>query len=116
MPPRNPCHDPGRSTNGLWEVLRLHNAEVIINGHDHHYERFALQDETATLTPQGIRQFIVGTGGGEERGLGTVKVNSEVELAHRYGVLLMTLHPNSYEWNFINANGNVEDLGSGECH
>ncbi|MFL6261207.1 MAG: metallophosphoesterase [Thermoanaerobaculia bacterium] len=110
------ANDPGRSMGTLWDVLLQHKADVILNGHDHHYERFALQDAAHKATPDGIREIIVGTGGGEDRGLGTIKVNSQLQLAHHYGVLLMTLHPNSYEWHFINVNGNVEDLGSGECH
>jgi hypothetical protein len=110
------ANDPGRFMTPLWDVLLQHKADVILNGHDHHYERFALQDAAHKATPDGIRELIVGTGGGEDRGLGTIKANSQLQLAHRYGVLLMTLHPNSYEWHFINVNGNVEDLGSGECH
>jgi hypothetical protein len=110
--------DPGRFTGPLWDVLLEHKADVILNGHDHHYEWFLPQDSSATADPRGIRQFIVGNGGGDKRGLGTVKKNSEVRLPGVYGVLLMTLHPNSYEWHFINANKTVEDgsPGSVECH
>jgi hypothetical protein len=110
--------DPGRFMGPLWDVLLEHKADVILNGHDHHYERFALQDTSTTPTPAGIREFIIGTGGGEERGIGTVKKNSEKRLAHLYGVLLMTLHQNSYEWSFIKADGTVGDSSSGpnECH
>lgn len=108
--------DPGRSMTPLWDVLLQHKADMILNGHDHHYERFALQDAAHRATPNGIREIIVGTGGGEDRGLGTVKANSQVRLAHVYGVLLMTLHPNGYEWGFIDVSGNVRDQGSSECH
>ena len=110
--------DPGRLTGPLWDLLLAHKADVILNGHDHHYERFAPQNSSAAATPDGIREIIVGTGGGEKRSLGTVKVNSEKRLSSLYGVLLMTLHPNSYEWHFINANTAVEDASSGriECH
>lgn len=111
-------NDPGRSMQPLWNVLLDYKADVILNGHDHHYERFALQDASATATMNGIRQFIIGNGGGEKRGIGTVKKNSEKRLAQVYGVLLMTLHSNSYEWNFIRADGTVGDSSSGpnECH
>lgn len=113
-------NDPGRSMTPLWDVLLRHKADVILNGHDHHYERFSRQDATHAATPQGIREIIVGTGGGEDRGLRTLKPNSEVQFPHIYGVLLMTLHPNGYEWHFIkaDANGSVKDRSSGinECH
>jgi hypothetical protein len=110
--------DPGRLTGPLWDVLLDHKADVIINGHDHHYERFAPQNSSAVATPGGIREFIVGTGGGEKRGIGTVKANSERRWSRIYGVLLMTLHPNSYEWHFIDANEAVRDGSRGrtECH
>jgi acid phosphatase type 7 len=86
-----------------------------LNGHDHHYERFDGQDSKKT-TSTGIREFIVGTGGGEERGLGTTKDNSQVRIADAYGVILLTLHPTSYEWHFIDTDGIVRDSGSEECH
>lgn len=113
--------DPGRSMGPLWDVLLKHKADVILNGHDHHYERFALQNTQKKPTPEGIREFIIGTGGGEERGLGIIKDNSEVQLPHVYGVVLMTLRANSYDWDFLQTDGKVGDsssTGSGatECH
>lgn len=109
-------NDPGRLMTPLWDVLLQHKADVILNGHDHHYERFARQDSAHKPTPDGIREILVGTGGGSGRGLGKIKANSQVRLAHTYGVLLMTLHPNGYEWHFIDASGRVRDRGSNECH
>ncbi|MES1244401.1 MAG: metallophosphoesterase [Acidobacteriota bacterium] len=108
--------DPGRFTGPLWKILLDHKADVILNGHDHDYERFALQDSKAKADPSGIREIVVGTGGGEERGFGTVKANSEVRLGHAYGVLLMTLHPAGYEWHFLRTDGTVADKGSDACH
>ncbi|MEA2559041.1 MAG: acid phosphatase type 7 [Acidobacteriota bacterium] len=107
-------NDPGRSMGPLWAVLLDHDADVILNGHDHHYERFALQDSQIPPqpTPDGIRELIIGTGGGEERGLGIIKDNSEVQLPHVFGVVLMTLHRDSYDWDFIRADGRVVDSSS----
>jgi hypothetical protein len=112
------ANDPGRFMTPLWDVLFDYKADVILNGHDHHYERFALQDAKKTPTSTGIREIIVGTGGGEDRGIGTVKANSDMRLNHLYGVLLMTLHKSSYEWHFIKTDGTVPDSSSGvtECH
>lgn len=114
-------NDPGRSMGPLWDVLLKYKADVILNGHDHHYERFALQDSQKIPTLQGIREFIVGTGGGEDRGLGTIKKNSEAHLPHVYGVVLMTLHRSSYDWDFLQADGKVGDSsstssGTTNCH
>jgi hypothetical protein len=111
-------HDPGRSTDRLWDVLLLHKADVIVNGHDHHYERFGLQDAKHKADKDGIREFVVGTGGGDDRGIKTKKDNSEVRLGHLYGVLLMTLHPSGYEWHFLNVDGTVDDQSTeiNSCH
>jgi Calcineurin-like phosphoesterase len=110
--------DPGRSMTPLWNVLLDHHADVILNGHDHHYEWFDLQDASEASTSSGIREIIVGTGGGEERSIEAVRTNSKKQLAGIYGVLLMTLHANSYEWHFLQADGTVPDHSPGvtECH
>lgn len=111
--------DPGRSMGPLWKVLLDHRAEVVLNGHDHHYERFNRQDQNQLATSAGLQEFIVGTGGGDDRGLGKTNaygLNSKIQIPHVYGVLLLTLHPKSYEWHFIDTDGNVRDWGSEECH
>ncbi|HXU29251.1 MAG TPA: metallophosphoesterase [Thermoanaerobaculia bacterium] len=108
--------DPGRKMGVLWKPLLDHGADVILNGHDHHYERFDRQDANKMVTAAGIREFIVGTGGGDQRGLSTTKDNSQVSIPDIYGVLLLTLHPTSYEWHFIDTDGNVRDSGSEDCH
>ncbi|MEP7012173.1 MAG: metallophosphoesterase [Acidobacteriota bacterium] len=109
--------DPGRSMWRLWEPLLDHHATVIVNGHDHHYERFKQQDTHQKLTASGIRQFIVGTGGGDKRGLlPLLEDNSEYQIGNVYGVLLLTLHKAGYEWHFIDTDGKVRDAGSGECN
>ena len=59
--------DPGRRTVPLWQILDRHGADVIVNGHDHHYERFAPQTPNGTAVSAGIREFVVGTGGARIR-------------------------------------------------
>lgn len=101
--------DPGRRTGALWETLERHDADVIINGHDHHYERFAPQDHAGEATAGGIRQFVVGTGGAELRTLKTRRANSEHRDDRNLGVLLMTLRSDSYAWAFLGTDGNIHD-------
>jgi acid phosphatase type 7 len=101
-----------------WDALYAANAEVVLNGHDHDYERFAPQSPSgAADSARGIREFVVGTGGRELRPFGTVRAHSEVRNAHTFGVLKLTLHPNSYEWKFVPvAAKNFTDSGSDQCH
>jgi hypothetical protein len=65
----------------LWRVLYAANVDVVINGHDHTYERFAPQDPDGRLDPaHGIREFVVGTGGSPLYEFPSAHANSEVRL------------------------------------
>jgi hypothetical protein len=103
----------------LWELLYHAGADVIINGHDHDYERFAPQDPQGHLDGKhGIREFVVGSGGkNSHRAMGVTQPNSEVRNADTFGVLKVTLHPAGYDWEFVPEAGKTfTDTGSGECH
>ncbi len=102
----------------LWNTLYAANADLILNGHDHDYERFAPQDPDGKADPaRGIREFVVGTGGKNHRPFGPAKPNSEVRDDTAFGVLKLTLHAAGYDWEFIPEPGkNFHDSGSGQCH
>ena len=101
----------------IWRLLYDHGVDVIINGHDHDYERFAPQDPDARPDPiGGIREFIVGTGGASQRSFKTVRANSEVRNTGTYGVLELTLRTNGYDWEFVPVAGaSFRDAGTGTC-
>ncbi|MEO8437505.1 MAG: metallophosphoesterase [Chloroflexota bacterium] len=101
----------------FWQALYDAGADVVINGHDHDYERFAPQDPTGRADRvHGIREFVIGTGGAPLRTFPSNAANSELRLSVAYGVIRLVLHPGSYEWSFIPATGHVTDSGSGPCH
>jgi hypothetical protein len=102
----------------FWQDLYNAGAEIVINGHDHDYERFAPQDPEARPDPaRGIREFVVGTGGRHRRGFGSPKPNSEVRNSDTFGVLKVTLYPDHYAWQFVPVAGAVfTDSGQGACH
>lgn len=102
----------------LWKALYEAGAEVVINGHDHDYERFAPQDPEGNADPRrGLREFVVGTGGRSHRAFGPPLPNSEVRDNTAFGVLKLTLHPQSYDWEFISEPGKAfRDSGSNACH
>jgi PKD repeat protein len=101
----------------LWNDLYAAHADVVLNAHTRNYERFAPQTPAAVLdTAQGIRQFIVGTGGLGTWSFSTIAPNSLVR-AQLYGVLKFTLSPGSYSWKFIQIAGTqFSDSGSAACH
>ena len=103
----------------FWEILYHGGADVIVNGHDHDYERFALQDPNGKVDSEhGIREFVVGTGGkNSHRTFGAIQPNSEVRQADTFGVLKLTLHAESYDWEFVPEAGKTfTDFGTGRCH
>jgi acid phosphatase type 7 len=102
----------------IWDVLHAANADVVMNGRDHDYERFAPQDPSGAADPaRGIREFVVGTGGAHHVPFETVQPNSEVRNANTYGVLKLTLHQSSYEWQFVPVEGQTfTDSGTTNCH
>jgi len=102
----------------FWDDLYQAGAEVVLNGHEHLYERFAPLNPSGQTDPaQGIREFIVGTGGAEFTEFAGIKPTSEAQVDHTNGVLKMTLHPDGYDWQFVTApDGTEADSGSGQCH
>ena len=107
------------SVKSFWVDLYNAGADVVVGGHEHMYERFAPQDANGVADPEaGIREFVVGTGGAGLGGAYTsVRQNSEVRNNATFGVLRLTLHAASYDWQFIPIRGQTfTDSGSGSCH
>ncbi len=104
----------------LWEILYQAGVDVVINGHDHDYERFAPQDsEGKADNAHGIREFVVGSGGknSHREFASSSRPNSEVRNSDTYGVLKLTLHAKSYDWEFVPEAGKTfTDSGHGACH
>ena len=100
----------------IWQLLYDHGADVVLNGHDHNYERIAPQTADRQLDlERGIRQFTVGTGGAPLYPQSRRAANSEIFL-QTWGVLRMSLEPTQYAWEFLDVNGAVLDLGGADCH
>jgi glycosyl hydrolase family 99/calcineurin-like phosphoesterase family protein len=102
----------------FWTELYAADADVVLSGHEHVYERFAPQTPGGAADPsRGIRQFVVGTGGRGHYGFGSVKANSEVRNADTFGVLDLTLGAIGYKWVFRpEAGKSFTDSGTGTCH
>jgi len=94
------------------------NVDLALTGHDHTYERFAPQDANSILDrARGIREFVVGTGGANHTSLASRAPNSEVFNQDTFGVFKLTLHSNSYDWQFVPESGkSFTDFGTNTCH
>lgn len=110
-------HGNSESARPFWQALYEAGADVVLNGHDHTYERFAPQDPDGVAdSAHGLRQFIVGTGGANLYSFDSVAANSEARNNTTWGVLKLTLHPTGYDWEFIPVAGqDFSDTGSADC-
>ena len=103
----------------LWQVLYDAGADVIVNGHEHNYERFAPQGPDGTLdTLRGIREFVAGTGGSGFYHFGPPIANSQ-DTTTQHGLLKLTLYDSAYHWDFIPIPAYAHphaDSGTALCH
>ncbi len=110
-------HGPTPDVRPLWEQLYEAGVELVVNGHEHDYERFVPLDPAGQPDPErGIRQIVVGTGGGGLRTFPREDPNSEVRDRTAHGVLRLDLDPGAYAWTFIPVAGRTfTDAGTGTC-
>ncbi|HEU4745079.1 MAG TPA: metallophosphoesterase [Anaerolineales bacterium] len=101
----------------LWKTLYDAGAEVVLNGHEHNYERFKQMNASGTGVSSGLRAFVVGTGGAGLYGFGSIRSTSEVRNSSTHGVLKLTLSSTSYSWKFVPIAGKTfTDSGTTSCH
>jgi hypothetical protein len=108
-------HGSDSRSADTWRALHDLGVDVVLNGHDHLYERFAPQNASGIRDDRGIRQFTVGTGGAPLYDFSTVLPNSEVRHNRSFGVLKLTLRSRDYDWEFVGADQTTFDAGSALC-
>jgi acid phosphatase type 7 len=108
-------YDDFTFTTPIWRLLYAAKGEVVLNGHDHNYQRYGLMTPEGTPAPvRGIRELVVGTGGRGLYGLSR-DPRREAAQARALGVLQLTLRPSAYDWKFVPVSGGYSDSGSAEC-
>jgi hypothetical protein len=101
----------------FWSTLVSGQADIILNGHDHHYERLAPKLADGTVTDNGIRQFISGAGGHSLRKVSVpYPSGQEKVIDDEFGYLYLELFAGRYEWQYKNIYGDVLDQGSDSCN
>lgn len=110
-------HGSDAAYDAFFRDLYEARADVVLTGHDHDYERFArLSPRGEVEFGRGVREFVVGTGGRSRYPFMALHPSSEVQNSDTYGVLMLTLHPASYEWEFVPERGRTfTDRGSARC-
>ena len=105
-------HGNDASQIDFWHALFQRNAEIVLCGHDHHYERFDPQDPESNFVARGIREFLIGTGGKGLRNSRKKEKPSVVRRFDTHGVLQLTLHKDSYDWTFLAVGSGFVDASS----
>lgn len=109
-------HGNDETVAPLWDLLDGAGAELVLSGHDHHYERLAPLAPDGTPNPGGMRQLIVGTGGHSLFPALRAHAGSEVRRATSYGIVVLTLEPAAYRWEFRSIpNSDFTDAGRTVC-
>lgn len=102
------AHGTAPEMEPVWRLAVEGGMDVIVNGHDHHYERFGVRE--------GVRQFVVGTGGASRYPVVKAEEGSEVRNSQTHGVLKLTLHADRYDWRFLPVAGKTfTDAGTSPC-
>lgn len=109
---------PNLAMRDIWRTLQDAGVDLVLSGHNHHYERFAPLDLNGQRDDaRGIREFIVGTGGAPLRPIGARARHSEIVNHDTHGVLKLTLYADSYVWEFVPVEGRTfRDSGRAACH
>jgi hypothetical protein len=101
----------------LFSMLYSEGVEVVVAGHEHHYERFAPMSPTGLVdSTNGVTQFVVGTGGATLRRLIRPLAQSRYQIQGRWGILRLVLSKDAWQSDFIDAGGAVWDHAGGSCH
>jgi hypothetical protein len=110
-------HGSNSSMQTLWSVLDAAGADLVINGHEHNYERFAEMNASGAAVSPGLREIVVGTGGESHYAFGSALAASQVRNGTTYGVIKLTLSSTGYTWQFVPVAGSTfTDSGSSNCH
>jgi acid phosphatase type 7 len=111
-------HGDATQMTAIWSDLVAARVDVVLTGHNHDYERFAPLNAAGQLDPNGVTEFVVGTGGKNHYGFVEPPLTGElVRNDTSFGVIRMALGPTGYSWRFYPAPGyTFTDAGSAACH
>lgn len=109
-------HGPDGNMAAYWRILQANGVDVVLNSHEHNYERFAQMLPSGVPSSRGVRQFVVGTGGDGLYGFRGDPMRGSRERIRDHGVLRLNLRARSYAWGFVRVGGGATDTGSTRCH
>ncbi|MFD9861070.1 metallophosphoesterase family protein [Streptomyces alboflavus] len=93
----------------VWKLLDEAKAELVLGGHDHHYERFAPQKANGSADSGGIVEILAGTGGANPYKIEEVQPNSQKRITDTYGVVKLDFTDTGFSWKLIGTDGSTKD-------
>jgi len=106
-----------REVRPLFEILFAGGVDLVLNGHEHDYERFLPQTPDGVAdSVNGMEQIVVGTGGGRLRAFQfPLSRNSAAQIQGRFGVIKVALGKGEYTHAFVDTQGKIWDSGGRKC-
>ncbi|HVL23350.1 MAG TPA: DNRLRE domain-containing protein [Thermomicrobiales bacterium] len=102
----------------IWSLLATSGVDVVLNGHEHNYQRWKPMDANGTVVADGSgpRQFIIGTAGHDLQGFGGTDSRIAARISGMDGALKLSLTPAGGSAQFVGTNGTVQDSSSFTCN
>ncbi len=108
-------HGDSPELGPIWATLQRAKADLVLEGHDHDFERFARRTSDGRVDPAGVASFVVGTGGKSTYPVLRREPGSKKVVQFRFGVLELALAAGGWSWQYRTAEGRVRDAGSTRC-
>jgi hypothetical protein len=100
---------------GIWQILAKNHVTLVLNGHDHDYQRWAPLDGFGSPASNGVTEFVAGSGGhGLQKQVTTDSRLAASDFTH-YGALRLALGSSGAEYQFVTTGGPTTDSGSVSC-
>lgn len=103
------------SLQPIWQLLAQNKVTMVLNGHDHSYQRFSPIDGSGAVSATGVTEFIVGSGGHGHQGLTTPDPKLAAADYTNFGALKLSLYGTSAAFQFVTTTGAVTDSGLIPC-
>lgn len=101
----------------FFDRLYAARADLALVGHDHNYQRWMPMDGSQAPQGDGVRQLVVGTGGGPMYAVNGTSPMLERKQGSTYGILKLTLSASDYLAEFVPIAGKTfTDSVAGTCH
>jgi hypothetical protein len=111
-----PVDDP-QNMNTIWSLMAQNGVDLVLNGHDHSYQRWKPLDANGAVSSNGVTEFVVGGGGHgiQEFILTDNRLAEGFDTPDSFGALRLQLNQSGAGYQYINTAGTVMDSGSVLC-